>query len=141
MKRKLPAETGQGREKRLFALRGATQCCNDPEDITGQVGLLYDEMLRENQLSERDVVSLVFSITPDLDALNPATALRCSGRAADIALFAVQEARIREGAERIIRAILHCYLNQDHEPRHIYRNGAETLRPDRASPEKSQKRP
>jgi chorismate mutase len=137
MKRKSPAETAPNWGKRLFALRGATQSLNDSEEITRQVGLLYDEILRENRLNEQDVVSLVFSITPDLDAINPATALRCSGRGANITLFAVQEARIRKGLDRTIRIILHCYLDQDCQPRHIYRNGAETLRPDRVSREKS----
>jgi chorismate mutase len=137
MKRKLPAETTPDREKRLFALRGATQCRNDPEDIAAQVSLLYDAMLQDNRLSETDIVSLIFSITPDIDALNPATALRRSGRAADIALFAVQEARILGGLERTIRIIFHCYLAQDQQPRHIYRNGAEALRPDRVSRGKS----
>jgi chorismate mutase len=117
--------------KRLFALRGATQCANEEEDIIRQVSALYDELLTQNNLDERDIVSVIFSVTPDLDAKNPAAALRFSGRAADLALFALQEAAVRGGLDRTIRVLIHCYLPQAGRPRHIYRNGAESLRPDR----------
>jgi chorismate mutase len=139
MSEKTPTDNPPPREKRLFALRGAVQCLNEAGDITEQVAGLYDQMLRDNRLAPEDIVSLVFSVTPDLDALNPASALRRSGRAADLALFAVQEAPSQGGLERTIRALLHCYLDEAHSPRHIYRNGAEVLRPDRASPGGSRK--
>jgi chorismate mutase len=128
-----PAADPPAPGKRLFALRGATQCLNEAGDITRQVSVLYDELLRQNRLTEEDIVSLVFSVTADLDALNPAAALRRSGRAADLALFAVQEARVRGGLDRTIRVLLHCYLDEGSRPRHLYRNGAEILRPDRNS--------
>ncbi|MDR0567620.1 MAG: chorismate mutase [Spirochaetaceae bacterium] len=118
--------------KRLVALRGAVQSENTEQDIAVQVTALYDELLRLNTLTETDIVSLIFSMTKDLDAKNPAAALRQSGRAAETALFAVQEADVQGGLERVIRAIMHCYLEEDVFPCHVYRNGAETLRPDRA---------
>jgi chorismate mutase len=120
-------------EKKVFALRGAARCRNEEEDITQQVAALYDELLAANCLAEGDIISLIFSVTGDLDAKNPAAALRQSGRGGDLALFSLQEADVRGGAERIIRILLHCYLNSDAFPRHIYRNGAEVLRPDRSS--------
>jgi chorismate mutase len=118
--------------KRLYALRGAVQCRNDADDIRNQVALLYDELTARNSLADADIVSLIFSVTGDLDALNPAAALRQTGRAADIALFAVREAESRDALERTIRALVHCYLPEGAQPRHVYRNGAEVLRPDRA---------
>ncbi|MDR2102242.1 MAG: chorismate mutase [Treponema sp.] len=119
--------------KRLFALRGATQCRNDPEDIAVQVTALYEELLRENKLAEGDILSLVFSMTEDLDIKNPAAALRQAGYARDLALFVVQEARIKNSPKGLIRVLLHCYLDEGADPRHIYRNGAEVLRPDWSS--------
>ncbi|GHV61170.1 chorismate mutase [Spirochaetia bacterium] len=119
-------------EKRLHALRGAVQCRNEAGDIGLQVSALYDELLRANNLAEGDIVSLVFSVTPDLDAQNPCAALRRSGRAPDLALFAVQEAAAQGSLPRTIRALIHCYLDVGAIPRHIYRNGAEVLRPDRS---------
>jgi chorismate mutase len=122
----------RGREKRLFALRGAVQCRNDAEDITRQVAALYEELLRKNGLAEEDIVSVFFSLTPDLDALNPAAALRRSGHAGETALFVLQEAVVQGGLERIVRVLIHCYLAGGNNPCHVYRNGAEVLRPDRA---------
>jgi chorismate mutase len=121
-------------EKQLAALRGATQCRNTAEDIATQVTALYEELLRENGLAEGDILSLVFSMTGDLDEKNPATALRQAGYAGELALFVVQEARIKNSPEGIIRLLAHCYLDKTVKPRHIYRNGAELLRQDRRSP-------
>jgi chorismate mutase len=118
-------------EKRLFALRGAAQCENNPDDITEQAGRLYDELLAQNHLAESDIVSIVFSVTPDLDALNPATGLRRYGRAGEASLFAVQEAAVKGSLERTLRTLIHCYLDEGAQIRHVYRNGAEVLRPDR----------
>jgi chorismate mutase len=117
--------------KKIAALRGAVRCLNEKEDITGQVAALYDGLLGANGLAEGDIVSLIFSVTPDLDALNPAAALRQSGRAQDLALFALQEAVVQGGLDRVIRVLLHCYLDEGARPVHVYRNGAEILRPDR----------
>jgi chorismate mutase len=117
--------------KRLYALRGATQCLNEAEDITRQVSALYDALFGQNNLDEGDIVSLVFSVTPDLDTLNPAAALRRAGRGGELALFCLQEAAVRGGLERVIRVLVHCYMEEGSVPRHVYRNGAEGLRPDR----------
>jgi chorismate mutase len=118
--------------KRLYALRGAFFCRNEPEDIIEQTAALFDTLLRENSLAETDIVSLQFSVTPDLDALNPCAALRRSGRGGTLALFAQQEPVFAESHGGAIRALLHCYLEEGSVPVHVYRNGAEALRPDRA---------
>ena len=120
-------------QKKLFALRGATRCLNEAQDITAQVAALYDELLRKNGLAEADIVSVMFSVTRDLDALNPAAALRQSGRGASLALFAVQEAFAQTDLDGVVRVIIHCYMAEGSVPRHVYCNGAEVLRPDRAS--------
>jgi chorismate mutase len=117
--------------KKLYALRGAFQCLNTEEDIIEQTALMYDELLSANKLDERDIVSLIFSVTDDLDAINPCTALRKSGRAGELALFGVREAQCANSLPRTIRALVHCYLEDGAVVHHIYRNGAEALRPDR----------
>ncbi|GHV96558.1 chorismate mutase [Spirochaetia bacterium] len=124
--------------KKLYALRGATQCLNTIEDIGEQTARLYDELLTQNKLvddgkfADDDIVSLIFSVTRDLDAANPAAALRRSGRGQNLALFVVQEAETAGALERTIRILIHCYLEEGSIPRHVYRNGAEILRPDRS---------
>ena len=116
-------------EKRLYALRGAAQCSNNADDIGKQVTALYDELLLQNHLEENDLVSIIFSVTGDLDAKNPASALRQQGRAAGASLFVTREADFEGSLERVIRVMIHCYLEK--APVHVYRNGAEVLRPDR----------
>ena len=117
--------------KRLKGLRGATQCLNEEGDITTQVSALYDDLLNRNNLTEDDIVSLIFSVTGDLTVKNPAAALRQSGRASGLALFTAQEAVVENGLERVIRVLIHCYHEEGSQLNHVYRNGAEVLRPDR----------
>lgn len=119
--------------KRLCALRGAVQCLNTEEDISRQTVLLYDSLLHTNSLTNEDIVSIIFSQTGDLDALNPASALRQTGRAGELALFAVREAETVHALPRVIRALVHCYLLENAQPCHAYLNGAEILRPDRSN--------
>ncbi|MFQ3548037.1 MAG: chorismate mutase, partial [Termitinemataceae bacterium] len=77
--------------ERLYALRGATCCENTPQDIEQQVLLLYDSLLCRNNLEENQIVSVQFTVTPDLTTVNPAAALRKAGRAQELALFAAAE--------------------------------------------------
>jgi chorismate mutase len=116
---------------RLFALRGACRCLNEEADIRKQVSALYDELLKRNKLDEAGLVSVIFSMTADLDALNAAAALRREGRAVEAALFVTQEAAVKGSLPRTIRVLIHCYLDENTVPVHVYRNGAEILRPDR----------
>ncbi|MDR0451519.1 MAG: chorismate mutase [Treponema sp.] len=118
--------------KKLCALRGAFCCLNEGEDITRETASCYDRLLEENRLDEGDIVSLLFSVTPDIDALNPAAALRRAGKGGDLALFVQQEPVFQGSMRRVIRLLVHCYLEEGRPPRHVYQNGAEALRPDRA---------
>jgi len=117
--------------KRLYALRGAVQCLNTAQDICDQIAALYDELLSANKLDEENIVSLIFTVTDDLDAVNPCTALRKSGRAGELAIFSAREPECKNSLERTVRALIHCYLEEGSKPCHVYRNGAEVLRPDR----------
>jgi chorismate mutase len=118
--------------KTLRALRGAFCCLNDEDDIIRKTASCYDRLLEENGLAVEDIVSLLFSVTPDIDALNPASALRRSGRGSGLALFVQQEPVFKGSLERAIRLLVHCYLDEGKTPRHIYQDGAELLRPDRS---------
>jgi chorismate mutase len=117
--------------KKLYALRGAVQCENTEDDICRQIGLMYGELLKLNKLEEGDIVSVMFSVTDDLYAVNPCTALRKGGRAGELSLFSTREPNSKNSLERVIRVIIHCYLDEGSKTVHVYRNGAEVLRPDR----------
>ncbi|AEJ19545.1 chorismate mutase [Gracilinema caldarium] len=115
---------------RLCALRGATGCTNTEQDIQEKVTELYEALLSRNGLEEEQIVSVQFTVTPDITVLNPATALRRAGKAQNVALFAAAEPVIDGMLPRMIRILIHCYLSKDHKPEHVYIHGAEQLRPD-----------
>jgi chorismate mutase len=118
-------------DKRLYGLRGAVFCRDEASDIERRVAELYDALIPGNRLTDDDIVSLTFSVTADIRALNPAAALRKSGRGANLALFAVAEASSVDAPSGVIRALIHCYAPIGAAPRHAYLNGAQSLRPDR----------
>ena len=118
------------KEKTLMALRGAIQCINTEEDIRKKTVLLYRELLSANNLAEQEIVSVIFSVTEDLNELNPATALRAEGFALNTALFVCKEAQFKGSLERVIRLLIHCCLDAQKKAVNVYLNGAEVLRPD-----------
>jgi len=120
--------------KRLYALRGAVQCENTIDDMCLRIGRMYDDLLNLNNLEKEEIVSIIFSVTPDLDAVNPASALRKNSRASGhTALFSVQEPECKNSLERTVRVIIHCYMEEGTKVQHVYQNGAEVLRPDRVN--------
>ncbi len=113
---------------RLYGIRGAVCSENTKEDIAKKVSDLYKKVLTENNISEDKIVSIQFSVTPDLTALNPATALRQAGYAQNIALFCSAEPLMDNGMPFVIRLLLTAYLDQAPVP--VYMHGAENLRSD-----------
>lgn len=117
-------------DKRLFGLRGAAFCENTISDISTVVVEMYQTLLQSNKLLEKDIVSIFFSLTPDLEAINPAKALREAGHAHEQALFCAAEAISKDSPQKVIRILIHAYAESTHKPVHAYIRGAESLRPD-----------
>jgi chorismate mutase len=115
----------------LRALRGAVCSENNQEEIKKRTVELYDRLLKDNELAETELVSLFFSVTADLTALNPASALRKAGRAGEAAIMVFQEAEYIDSLAGTIRVLIHCYMDNQKPLRHVYCYGAEKLRPDR----------
>ncbi len=64
----------------LRALRGATTCVVDTvEEITAATQELLVALMERNDLDHDDVVSVIFTATPDLASTFPATAARGVG--------------------------------------------------------------
>ena len=120
------------------AVRGAVCCENTVESITERVGEMVKQILFKNQISESDLVSVIFSVTTDLSALNPATALRKNDLCADVPLFCAVEPTIEGMLPKVIRVL--CTWNQCKSKLQktipIYLYGAEKLRPDLINQEK-----
>lgn len=110
------------------AVRGAVMVENKKTSISEGVTKLVTDIVKRNTISESDIVSIIFSQTPDIDALNPATALRTIGFAG-VPLFCTQEPSVAGAPKGIIRVLLTCLTEREAlEP--VYMNGAERLRRD-----------
>ena len=121
-------------DKKLFAIRGATFCENTKDSITNWVGEMCRLIFTENQLSSDDIVSIQFTMTEDLDVLNPATALRLySDLGLDVSsvpLFCSQEVKTIGMLKKVVRVLVTCYMPCDAKIHPAYINGAQILRPD-----------
>jgi chorismate mutase len=115
---------------RLYALRGATSVTeNDADAILAGTDALMREILSRNHLAAEDLVSCIFTLTEDLDAEFPAVAARKMGLSA-VPLLCAREVPVPGALPHIIRVLIHCYGEDDHEPQHVYLGEAAALRLD-----------
>ena len=122
--------------KRLFAIRGATGAENSKESVQKNVCEMCLALFQKNALSPSDCVSIQFTVTDDLDVLNPAAALRKGQSEFDVSfvpLFCAQEPKIVGSPEKMIRVMVTAYLDEGAKPVPVYINGGEKLRPDFAA--------
>ena len=118
-------------ETNIKAIRGAVCCTNEKTEIIQKTIELYDKLLTANCITEEDILSLFFSVTADINAINPASALRQSGRAVDAAMMVFQEAAVLDSMPGTIRILIHAHMAAKKIVQHVYIHGAEVLRPDR----------
>lgn len=115
----------------LRALRGATTCETDtPEEIYEVTQELLLRMMERNDLGHDDVVSVLFTTSPDLTSAFPATGARGVGFG-DIPLMCASEIDVPGAMDRCIRVMMHVYTNKGREEmRHVYLRKAQALRDD-----------
>lgn len=115
------------------AIRGATTVDEDTRaQVEERTQALVRAILDRNDVSDDDLVSIIFTATDDIHSQFPATAARLLGLE-DVALLGATEARIEGGLERCIRVLVHCYTEHSRkELRHVYLEGATALRRDLA---------
>jgi chorismate mutase len=115
---------------KLRALRGATTVeANEPDAILSATEELLHETMERNGLSLEDMVSCIFTCTEDLDAEFPAVAARNLGLSA-VPLLCAREMSVPGSLPRVIRLLLHCYVDPESPPRHVYLREATSLRRD-----------
>ena len=123
-------------------IRGATTVEeNEREAILEATSELLQAIVEANGLERDHVASIIFSMTPDLDADFPAVAAREDGWT-DVALSCVNEMVVPGSLERCLRILMH--VNTERSPgelRHIYLRGARQLRADLVEREASGARP
>lgn len=114
----------------FYAIRGAiTVEVNTPQDILDKTTVLLETIIEKNQIDYEDIVSIIFTGTKDLDSQYPAVAARQLGMV-DIPLFCCQEMYVRGSLEKCIRILIHIQTHKTKNIKHIYLEGAKSLRPD-----------
>jgi chorismate mutase len=113
------------------AIRGATQVdADDRDQILEATTELVAEVMTRNTLTTDDVISVIFTVTPDLTAEFPALAARKLGFH-DVPLLCASEINVPHALPKVIR--LMAYIETDRprsEVQHVYLRGATALRLD-----------
>ncbi len=114
-------------------IRGATGVrANDASSILAATRELLEQIVAANDLLVKDLVSVIFTATPDLDAAYPARAAREMGWV-DTPLLCMQEMAVAGRLNRCIRVLVHWNTNlEPKQIQHIYLGEARVLRPDLA---------
>lgn len=117
----------------IRAVRGATQLqADDAAEMADAVVELLTTMLERNGLVTDDLVSVIFTSTPDLRSTFPAAAARTLN-IGDVPLICAQELDIEGALPRVVRVMAHAQLDRPRsEVTHVYLRGAEVLRQDLA---------
>jgi len=123
--------TGQDRAIACRGVRGATTItANTSEDILEATTDLLEALIRLNAITPPDVVSAMFTTTPELNAAFPALAARELGWT-EVPLLCAHEMDVPGALRGVIRILLQ--VNSPRIPseiRHVYLRDARALRPE-----------
>ncbi len=113
------------------AIRGAVQVdANQRAAILEATTELVNEVMTRNNLVTDEVISVVFTATPDLTAEFPALAARKIGFQ-DVPLLCATEIDVPGALPRVVRLLMHVESGLPRERlQHVYLRGAAVLRLD-----------
>ena len=113
------------------AVRGAIQVDDDDRDEVLQATTeLLRAVMERNALASEDLISVVFTATPDLTSEFPAYAARQMG-ITDVPLLCATEIAVPGAMPRVLRLLAHVETDRPRsEIRHVYLRGAAALRTD-----------
>lgn len=113
------------------AIRGAIQVDADTrDDVLEGSAELVKAVLERNGLSPDDVISILFTATPDLTSEFPAYAARLLGLV-DVPLMCASEIAVPGAMPRVLRLLAHVETPLARaDVRHVYLRGAAALRTD-----------
>ncbi|MGH2618051.1 MAG: tryptophan synthase subunit alpha, partial [Thermomicrobiales bacterium] len=125
------AESTLNRPGACRGIRGATTIeTNTAEDILEATTDLLDAMIRLNAIAPDDVVSAIFTTTPEITAAFPALAARDLGWT-EVPLLCGHEMDVPGALRGVVRILLHVNtLRTPAEIRHVYLREARALRPE-----------
>jgi chorismate mutase len=118
-------------EVRVRAARGAIHVDEDSSDeVLSATERLLTQMLERNEVATDDIVSAFFTVTDDLRSAFPAEAARRMGLGR-VPLLCAQEIPVEGSMRQVIRVLLQFHTARGPaEVKHVYLDGAETLRDD-----------
>jgi chorismate mutase len=113
------------------AIRGAIQLDGaSRDDILTGTSELVSEVMNRNGLTTDDVISVLFTSTPDLTAEFPALAARKIGFH-DVPLICAAEIAVPGAMPRVVRLMAHIETDRPRSSiQHVYLRGAAALRLD-----------
>jgi chorismate mutase len=113
------------------AIRGAIQVDADDRDaILECTAELVAAVMSRNDLTPDDVISVLFTVTPDLTSEFPALAARKLGFHA-VPLMCATEIPVKSAMPRVVRLMAHVETDRPRsEIQHVYLRGAVALRLD-----------
>jgi chorismate mutase len=115
---------------RVVGIRGAIDVPADtPADIRSAVTQLVREIGLRNGIDQQDIVSALFTLTPDLVSMFPAEAARAAGWS-DVPMLCATEVAVPNALGRILRVLVHANLPTTRKVEHVYMGTAVRLRPD-----------
>ncbi len=113
------------------AIRGAIQVDADDRDLILEgTSELVQALLSRNGVTFDDLISVIFTATPDLTAEFPAYAARLMGMT-DVPLLCAGEIPVPGAMPRVLRVLAHVETDRSRaEIQHPYLRGAAALRRD-----------
>ncbi len=113
------------------AVRGAVQVGgNDRAEVLAGTAELVAAVMARNELSPEDVISVIFTATPDLTAEFPALAARQLGFQ-EVPLLCGAEIDVPGAMPRVVRLMMHIETTKPRSAiQHVYLRGAAALRLD-----------
>lgn len=120
-------------ENGVRAVRGAiTVENNNREEILSATAELLKEMLDKNNIAKSSLIQIIFTLTPDLNAVFPAVAARELG-ITNVPLMCMNEIPVEGALQKCVRILLNFNTQKTLDDiKHVYLKGAKVLRPDLA---------
>ena len=118
-------------ERKMRAVRGATTVEKDDADlVVSATRELLATLAERNAFAPEQVISAIFTVTPDITSEFPARAARELGWV-DVPLLCAMEIPTERGLAHCIRVLLHIETELPRSAlRHVYLRDAVELRPD-----------
>ena len=117
---------------KITFIRGATTASeNSVSEIEAAVVELINELIARNNLVKKNLLSITFTTTKDLDACFPASIARKCNGLDSVAFLDCQQMHVANDVNFCIRIMAQVLLPQDSPVKHPYLRGASKLRSDR----------